>query len=267
MDSETRHKLQTNELGEALEHASHIKREHLIMLFGAIGVVLLVALGWRYMSWRAEAVADNRWQAFLAIGSISPQAGDGAVASLESLVQRTPDAEVRALATLRLASATLWRQFEPGAEEALKTRRTELEALAARTDLPDVIMPTVLYKLALVQESLRDFDAARATYARLSDNQSYANSPFALVARNRMENLDEIAKPVDFQEGLPPELLAPTPEIAPTLTPDLSGEVEPAAAPETNEAAPPAENNLADTELEPISEPNAGADAPPETDE
>lgn len=232
MDAERRHELKTNELSEALNRLLSWNDPTLKYWLGGILLVLLVYGGYRLWDWNRLQTRIAGWEQLLRLDVSAAGGAADPVGELRTLAGSSPDGALSAAARLRLATALVERAERTPSERELLLHQAaaELQAVIGDAGVPASLVAAATYALASVQESLRDFPQAEATYRTLADPR-FAGTPFQFLAEERLKTLPDLARPVVFVEGKapPPPELPPAPESAPA---DASGAgVAPAPGP------------------------------------
>jgi predicted negative regulator of RcsB-dependent stress response len=239
MDAETRHKLKTNEFGEAIERLMTFSDPRLKYWLAGIIVVALAIVAYRVWSWNQQSTRALAWSE---LARVSRDAPGSAVAQLETLISQSSDTRFLAAARLRLANELVQEAYT--APEAQRTQRLQQAADVLRATISDASAPAPLVAAALllngtVQESLRDLAAARAAYEALKEPR-FDGIPTRSLGLQRLDTLSRIERPVQFVPGLPP------PPVDAGVGPPIPGpvappaEAPPAEAPATQPAEPPA---------------------------
>ncbi len=117
---------------------------------------------------------------------------------------------------------------------ALEEARTAYERILG--NYPNITMAALSARmgLAAIAENRGDWDAARQQYEAVASDEAFPES-FRQEARQRLETLDKVRKPVLLVEARPPVMEASTaaPTTAPTTAPVIEPEPLPATAPTT----------------------------------
>lgn len=235
MDAKERHELKDNDLAEFLEHFGEFWGKHGNGIMIAIIIFMLVLFGWRYYN-NSNAVAhENAWADLSA--TTTPQgfreravesAGFSAVPQLALL----RGAETFHQQAIQLNKETA-NQEDTGmmsAEESLDAAESMYnQVLSSNTD--PVYQANAAVGLANVAETRHDFDAAREHWTKAKQLAEGAKlNAIATLADLRMGMLDDLAKPIVFDESAPADEPA-----ADTATDDAESSAVPVDA-----AAPPA---------------------------
>jgi hypothetical protein len=195
MDAETRHKLKTNEFGEAIERLMTFSDPRLKYWLAGIIVVALALVGYRVWSWNQQSTRALAWAE---LARVSTDAPGSAVAQLETLISGSSDARFLAAARLRLANELV--QEANIAPEADRNQRLHQAAGVLKAIISDASAPAPLVAAALllngtVQESLRDLAAARAAYEALKEPR-FDGIPTRSLGLQRLDSLARIERPV-----------------------------------------------------------------------
>jgi hypothetical protein len=191
---------------------------------------------------------------------------------LRALADESGDPALAGYARLQLATSWLQRSLTDPAQrdQGLAEARDLLETVVDDPDTPAMLRATASFSLATTYESLYEIDRAKELYESIVSNaEQYEGSPVVASAERRLEDIDELRKPVAFLPGsappeppaadvpLPPLPAATRPAVMPSTTTFERSSPAPEPAPPTTPASPPAEA------AEPADE---SATEPPETD-
>ncbi len=256
MDADTRHELKQNELAEALTKLrGRVKDEHvrLAILIVTLAVVAIIAV--RYWRYSANRTVERGWSQLGAIeqslSSDTDTDADAAITRLRALVGEASDPTLKGFAKLRLGNALRDQgMIQPQKRATYFAEATStLQQVISENPQSAALCGAATFSLACVQESERKFDEARASYKKLVDEPRFDGSPFRIIAKSRLEDMDKYTGPVSFVPGEPPP-----PPPPPTLTP-------PATSPAPT-ATPPSPL-LSPTNIDPKTSPPASAPAAP----
>lgn len=238
MDAETRHKLKTNELGEAIERLMTFNDPRLKYWLTAIIVIALAVGAYRLWSWNRSTAVAVAWQE---LANIDPTGGTTAdpVSQLQSMITNNSDRAFQAAARLRLSHALLHKAnlAQGNAEGLLRQALETLNAVLADRQVDKAVAASALLMRGAVHENLRDWDAARASYESLKDPR-YDGVPSRALAQARLEGMAELAAKIEFTPGNAPEPVGP--EIPPGgATTAPASAPAPAPSPATQPAGDP----------------------------
>lgn len=228
MDAETRHKLKTNEFGEAIERLITFNDPRLKYWLGAIVVIALAVGGYRLWTWNQRNAVATAWRDLSQIDA-SGNAQRDVVPELQALIDNNSDPQLRAAARLRLGYA-LVKRYNAGAgdESVLRQAETALKEAAADSQTPAPLAASALLLQGTVYESLHDWDQARRAYETLKEPR-FDGIPARGIAMQRIDTLPELARQVQFLPGNTP----PPPDTS------VGPQPEPATQPATAPATPP----------------------------
>ncbi|RMF76638.1 MAG: hypothetical protein D6744_12140, partial [Planctomycetota bacterium] len=173
MDAETRHRLKQNELAEALSRLSKLNDKRIGYAIVALVVVAVVYVGFRVQRNRHQSTLAAGWEA---LTSISVAGGDASIQQLRTLIDGAGDKGLIDAAKLKLGIAL--KQRAVGGDEA--SGREAIEVLRSVVDdagAPASLRAAALYNIGFLQENVRDFDAARATYEKIIGAAEFAGLP------------------------------------------------------------------------------------------
>lgn len=198
MKSERRHELQHNELSDHMGVMAERVRPYTAGI--AISVIaILVALG-LYSFWKGQQRVQNAeaWEAYYAATqTLSPD-----MAKLEDVAKKFPRDNVGLWASIMLADY----QLADGAQELFSDRAKANENLAKavvnynhvlENTREDVLRERADIGLARAYEAQGELEKARQRYQVLILDS--AGSPFALLARERLDHL-ELAQTKEFYD-------------------------------------------------------------------
>jgi hypothetical protein len=265
MDAEHRHALKTNELAETLSKLKEFGEKWLNHILIGVAVIMLIWAGYRFWSWRQESALTSGWTKLLNAETDDPTAGDAPLDQIRQVIADAPDAALQTMARIKLAEALLERATGPDAQTRLTDAERELKTAFDSPSTPDLLRAAVLYQLAIVQETRRDFAAAREAYQKLTTDARFAASPFRKIAENRLADLDQIASRIEFLPGTAPKPLPPAP-LVPTTSPAPPGFDPTKIDPRLSPVAPrePTDPVPADPEPAPPDQPKAEQPQPDE---
>ena len=255
MDADTRHHLKQNELLEALRKMKTLgdARTRRTLLF----VVLIVLAVASYYLWqsRRDSSSAQGWQQLSTI-VLQGTADAAALDQLRGLIAEQSDPGLVAMARLKLANGLIESATADEAEREAQLRDA-VEILKLTADAPDVpatVAAAAWFAKASAYESLREFENARASYGKLSEDARFEGQPYRDLAATRLESLQDITVQIQFAPGEkpppPPPLLAAPPTTQPASTPAASNPTTPAT----------------DSGVEPTAAPSEDKDAAGETD-
>jgi len=274
MDAETRHQLKQNEFAEFLSKAKDF-RDPRLWTWGIVIVAIAgVYFGYRAWSWRSAVANEQHWNAIVSVNTRDLASGDAALDELRRVIHAASDPAIQAAARLRLAAALEERAVARLDDKLLDQAASELQSAANGVDIPVTLRAAAIFKLATIQESRRQFDAARGLYQQLGEGGPFDGSPFVPLAAERLESLDDLRVDIRFSNEAPPLTLPEPPESAAPLeapakpSPNLSSATQPALTTTPPPPAPPAESGAqppasqpSATDSEPATQPSA---APPD---
>ncbi|MFO0840369.1 MAG: hypothetical protein U1D55_17815 [Phycisphaerae bacterium] len=249
MDADTRHELKQNELAETLLKI-RLVAERQWKAWVAIVVVAIGALA-AYYFWRssADTARDSAWSAVM-----SDQPGEKSeadtLARLRALIAEQSDPAILAAARLR-AARTLIDQETPDAAQRAANEREALQLFkqtAEDESAPTLIRAAAWFGAGSLNETLRDFEAAKKAFQLLVSDSRYAASPFKALAATRLGSMDLIRSTIAFTPGMPPPPEPPPTQPSATEPTTKWSQSQPAAAENTK---PRPENAEADKPAEP----------------
>lgn len=269
MDADTRHHLKQNELLEALRKMKTLgdARTRRTLLF----VVLIVLAVASYYFWqsRRESSSAQGWQQLSTI-VLQGTADAAALDQLRGLIAEQTDPGLVAMARFRLAVGLIESATADTAEREAQLRES-VELLSITGDAPDVsatVAAAAWFAQANAYESLREFENARASYGKLSEDARFEGQPHRDLAATRLESLEDITVQIQFAPGEkpppPPPLLTAPPTTQPASTPADT----PASTPAASNPTTPATDSGVDPTAAPSNDKNAAgetdsADKPP----
>jgi predicted negative regulator of RcsB-dependent stress response len=210
MDAQTRHQLKQNELAEALDKMRDW--DNPTTRYTLVGVLAIVVIfgGWNLWSWSREQSLAQDWQRFGQIqndlNSAEVTTADSAINDLRSLISDTGQPALEAAARLRLGRVLVDQAFvEPEQREAKLNEAIEvLEAVRSAGSTPPSIGSPARFLLATAYESAGKFDQASGIYEELKGEARFTGSPYVRLAERRLEDIDEVSRPVAMAAGTNP---------------------------------------------------------------
>ncbi len=232
MDAETRHRLQQNELAEALQTASTIGFTDRRFLLPALAIVAIALgyLGYKWMGAQRDKALRQAWNDLATTQILGVPDLSSSIAALRNLINANDNPAYAATARIRLAKALRMLGDRTGDASVYEEAAGLLNGVVERSDTPAGLQATALYVLAEVFESQRDVEQARATYTRLMDEPRYLGSPFQLLARQRVDTLADVSNVVRFEPGNRPLESMPATQAAPDSAPPDSAPAPASAA-------------------------------------
>ncbi len=230
MDAETRHQLKQNELAEALNRLREFNDPRFLYTIVAVVVVIIAALGWYAWNQTQQMALATEWQQLInlntALAAEDPAEVQEARSDLKTMIGEASDSRLAGYARLQLARS----YYEDALENADQrpdgfNQAAELlrEVRASRVEEPN-LKAAATFMLASAEESLDNIDTAQQLYQELTDSERFAGSPFRLLARDRLENIDELKEPIELVQGAPPAPPSPAGPMSPMGGPfDLQG--------------------------------------------
>jgi len=246
MDADTRHQLKQNELAQALRQLWDFSDRRTVAWLGVIVVIALAYAGYKIWGWRQQGQLITAQQTLASVNAVDASLGDAPLAQLRQLIANNTEPGLVAISRLQLAQGLEARTQGAHGPAKLSEAETEYKAVLDVAAAPNHIKAAAAYRLGILYETKRDFAKAREAYTMLSEEQRFKGSPFMELAAMRLQQLDELAIPVQFEPGVKP-LATAQPSII----------LKPADAIEDVPEGPPAP-----THPEPASEQPAG-EAPP----
>ena len=227
MDADTRHQLRQNELAEVLARLRNFGDKRITGWLTAIVVVALGYAGYRFWQWRQDARLVQSYQALASVDATDASLGDAPLARLRELIADGSQPGLVAISRLQLAQGLEARGQGSGetAKEKLDRAEAQYKVILDTVDAPDAIKAPAMYRLALLYETKRDFELARQTYAALSEDRRFVGSPFGDLALMRLELLEDLSTPVEFEPGVKPLAEIPQPASQPASPPAISDAV------------------------------------------
>lgn len=250
MDADTRHQLKQNELAEALARLRDFSDRRTAAWLAVILVIALGYAGYKFWRWqqRVQVVESYQTLASAGTGVVDASLGDAPLAQLRQLIADNSQPGLVALSRLQLAQGLEARGQTAETASKLTEAETQYQAILDMPEAPKYIKAAAVFRLGMLYETRREFDRARETYTGLSEDARFAGSPFIELATQRLEQLDRLALPIDFEPGVRPLPAAPATQMA---TPTTDTTDVPAAATEMPVAPttqPAASEDAADTE-------------------
>jgi predicted negative regulator of RcsB-dependent stress response len=241
MDAETRHKLKTNEFGEALERLMTFNDPRLKYWLGAIIVVALLVAGYRLWSWNQRNALAGAWRDLSQLDADSAERE--VIPELQTLIANNSDPQLLASARLRLGHALVRKYNKDGGDEALlREAENALRQVEAETDTPAAIAASALLLQGTVYETLNQWDEARQAYEKLKEPR-FDGVPARAIALQRIDTLSELATRIQFLPGSapPPPETSAGPQSAPATQPSPASATQPTGtpAPATQPASEP----------------------------
>jgi hypothetical protein len=253
MKSKRRHELQQNSLSEGMTRAWEWAKKNVNRILTAVLVVLIVALVvvLAQRHFRSKAM-ESRTQYAQAVETRNvdelmriARAGEDKQLAAMAAAEAGDIYSVQYVSALSTAPEQADEHFK-NAQEAYKlaTGYGEYATVAARAHLG----------LGTLAESRSDWDTARNEYSAATTIAGTEDHPAALMAKQRLERLDSLQKPVTMATTAPAR---PQTDTAPATLPEFEIDLDAPADTDDGTAAP------AD-ETQPGDEPTA---APADTDE
>lgn len=240
MDAERREELKHNALGDFLIKAKETVDRWATPVLIAVALVVVGIVGYRLWRWQKDLELERGWATLSSLNRSLGQERLSDPDALRALADKGIDQRLSAAARLRVAVVLRDKFMETGDAALLDQIDAELRAVADAPDVPDQIKASALYQQALVLETRRDFEGAKAAYQRLADGTRFAGSPYKDLAAQKISELPELATPVPFVPGIPPP---PASASAPAESPDAEDDARaPASAPASapTDRTPPA---------------------------
>lgn len=261
MDADTRHQLKQNELAEVLGKLQSVDRTTVMWI---VAIVLILALwgGYKAYGWWQQQQQAATWAEFIVA---SPQARPGQAPPTQTLREfiNSDSPELADLARVRLAAALVQEASSgaAGADQKLQEALSAVQTTAADTTAPLAVRGPAYLLMARIYEDQGDWDAARATYETLAQDE-FAGSPAHELAKANLSDLDLVSTEFTFAPGMSPDAQAAgeTDALGPMPPLDLM--------PTEQVVTEAAQAEAADTESDSAAPPAAGSDdAPTETTE
>lgn len=234
MDASKRHQLKTNELAEALSRIRDWGSDPQTRYWTiGLAVVVVLAIGYRVWSQVRESRVTNAWSELDTASAKVHSEPTASAAALRALISSTSDPVVAANARLRLAGLLL-SEVDKQPDNADELLTQVVEALKPLTEDAQVAAPlaaTAEYALGTAYEDLRKLDLAGSAYKRLTEDQRFAGSPFVERAAKRLQNLEDLRRPVTLQAGAPPVPQIPNLPAGINVAPSPSGAPQPKITP------------------------------------
>lgn len=256
MESERRHELETNSLAVWLYQLPDRLRRHANKILLGVALVAVLLLAWQYRSRavaeRQQLVRENlssAWNGIRQLSMLAIRDLDGeqfvnlrdsiereALNGLDQVLVESSSSERRLLASALLAKGQLYWELSrlpppPGASTRptlLNTGRSAEENLQLAedafqrvlTEFADEYDPKINaeFSLAAIEESRRQFDAARARYRRVIDDGTTLAFHRDL-ARARLAMLAEVESPLFLGPPTTRPSETPVPATTPTTEP------------------------------------------------
>lgn len=245
MDAETREQLKTNELAHSLVAAKEWFDKYGNWILGTIAALALGFAGYRLWSWRHESALEKGWSELLLVQTNGPATDSAPADQLRRIIGESPDASLRTAARVRLANMLATRAVESGEASQLEGAISEFKAIVDSPDSSNLFRAAAQFRLGSLYETKRDFSSAKAAFQTVTSDARYADSPFVVIAKERIESMSSIEPPVTFTAGGPPPpasapVIAPLPEgalPAPVAAPAPAPIPAPAEAPPATQPA------------------------------
>jgi hypothetical protein len=220
MKGDRRHQLETNTLSQSINSGIEwLKRNRTpVVAISALGIILVAGL---WVRAHQNAVDDqNGWLQLTRITTI----GDGdVIAELRNLTLGPGGPNLIAATQKHLGDALIVEAMGKSVEEAISLWRGAANAYSAAissaTSDNFQTAGAARFGLGLVTENLgladndsSMFDEARGHFQEIVDDGRLSNSVVASMARDRLDNLSEYSRPVEFAKSTPE---APTTRPAP----------------------------------------------------
>jgi hypothetical protein len=228
MDADTRHQLRQNELAEALSKIWDLSDRRSLTWLGVIVVIALAYAGYKYWGWRQQADLIQAERVLSSLNPADPSLGNAPLDQLRRLIAENSDPGLLGRARLLLAQGLEARGLGADGAEKLQQAERVYQEILAMPQAPAAVKAPATYRLGILYETRRDFESARKTYTSLSTDSGLAGSPFTKLAEARLESLDELSKPVEFEAGVRPLSTEETEEPAPDV--GAAPETQPAGA-------------------------------------
>jgi predicted negative regulator of RcsB-dependent stress response len=215
MDADRRHDLEHNALDSELTKFIAWFKENwnrifwAIIIVGMIFVVLLFAQSYREKSQLREearftAIFRNPTPEVEMTLAEQREFAVSIIDNLQDFSQTARDRKLGAQAALMAGDMALDMYLDP-----MNRRNEQLDRAAdiynqAKGDFADqpIIVAQALYGLGIVAENRYDFDAAREQYNAVLATEGSEGTPVAELAKDRLEMLAELEKPVYFDNAL-----------------------------------------------------------------
>lgn len=184
--ADSQHDLEENALAEWVVRLLDAIRPHLFAIITAVVALVAAGIAWLVISSTNAASEARSWEAYLAALS------SGDTTAFNEVARRYPGSKAAMWSQLVLADMAL----TDGAVLAFQDRETSRSRLESAVDLYASVLSEqprglleerATFGMAKAQESLGEFDAARARYAAVADR--FSESPLAAVATQHAEAL------------------------------------------------------------------------------
>lgn len=220
MKTARRQELRTNELAQQIDHISDYVKQNIAML--AIIIVAAAAVtagGFWYVKNRQNQVMSG-W-AMLNDPEVLKDTSS-AVTQFRTLAEENHSRALSLAAWLRIGEIAMSRLSNPEASASSQPAADANWSETATSAYQRVIdgysedvaaVGEATIALGVLAEDKSDMDSARKHYQRIIDDPRFAQTPFALQAKYRLDGLARWSKPIVF---------APAPITVPTIDPLLS---------------------------------------------
>ncbi|MFQ5805953.1 MAG: hypothetical protein ACE5I3_05840 [Phycisphaerae bacterium] len=204
MDADTRHQLKQNELAQALRQLWDLSDRRTTAWLGVILVIALAYAGYKLWGWRQRVQLIDAHRALTSVNAADASLGDAPLARLRQLIADNSEPGLVAVARLQLARGLEARGQGADGAAKLADAETQYTAILDMPDAPNIIKAPAMYRLGMLHETRRDFAQARDIYTMLSQDQRFKGSPFMDLAARRLDQLDDLAVPIQFEPGFKP---------------------------------------------------------------
>jgi len=202
MKSDRRHQLKRSELADTLLHM----RDYLVThgsRIGAVAVVIVAALlVVAYLHYSRRQNIRAGWEQIFGVtfGMEDPSGVD-----LEAIAVNAADDKLAAMAWKLQGDILLAQWLASPQDEVERVSRIQHAYNQILEKYPDNTIAVVCAHMGLgvVAENLGQWDTAREHYEALASEARFASTPYAELARQRLERLDQWREPVVFATTQP----------------------------------------------------------------
>lgn len=207
MKSERRHELQQDELSVQIEKVSESVKQNATLVTAIVAGVVVIATGSIYF-FNQRANAQHEAFGKLSMMDMPSEDVDMELAQYRQVARDNVSKPITISAWLRLGDRAMEEVFanrsetEARDEAAQKKYLDEAEeafkAVAGIAGNDLTAYGRAVMGLGVVAESRGDFDAAKAQYKKIVDDNRFKHTPLPAEAKYRIENLDKWSNPIEF---------------------------------------------------------------------
>jgi hypothetical protein len=223
MRAERRQELRTNELAQQIDQVGDYVRKNATMLT-AVVIIAAGVVGGIY--WYASRQTSLKMAGWAALAQRNPPADAPVpVDAYREVAEENIDPVLSAHAWLKVGEAALAEMTKPGAaasgrdwQQIAEEAYQKVLAPGATNDLS--LIGQAMIALGVLSENRSDMTKAGEWYKKLLADSRFADSPFALQAKFRLDGMAHWSSPVVFPPPPPPPVTS-----APTTAPAESAAV------------------------------------------